>query len=75
MTLTLLITLAVTHWIMAYSIIRATHDPKDPDSTNGFGVLWIPGIGWMFIWILLAISAIAYLSSPGFKARFYGRRG
>ncbi len=74
MTITMLIGLTVFHWIMAYGIGRMLYDPKDPESTNGFGSLWIPGIGWMFIWLLVAFSGIAYLSSPGFKARFYGQK-
>jgi hypothetical protein len=75
MTTTMLITLTVLHWIIAYGIGRMFYDSKNPESTNGFGVLWIPGIGWMFIWILAAFSGIAYLDSPGFKDRFYGQKG
>lgn len=75
MTATTLITLTILHWIAAYGIGYLLYDPNDPESTNGFGSLWIPVIGWMFIWLLAAYSVIAYLESPGFKARFYRQKG
>jgi len=75
MTVTMLITLTIFHWIAVYVIGYLVYDPKNPESNNDFGPLWVPVIGWMFIWLLAAFMIIAYLQSPGFKARFYGKKG
>jgi hypothetical protein len=75
MTLTTLIILTILHWIAAYGICYQLYNPNDTESGKGFGSLWIPVIGWLFIWLIVIFSVIAYLDSPNFKALFYRKKG
>lgn len=72
MDITLLITLTILHWIAAYFVCR--WDYKHGNTDHGLGVLWIPGIGWLFIWIMAFGALILWAGSERFKSWFYGGR-
>lgn len=72
--MTMLIILTILHWIVAYVIGYLIYDPNNSKLNEGIGSLWIPVIGWMFIWLLVIFEVIMYLESPGFKTHFYGKK-